>query len=159
MAENKKHPGGRPSEYKKQYVEQAFKLCLLGATDKTLADFFEVSEATINTWKIKHPEFLESLRAGKDSADANVAHSLYKRATGYTYDSEKIMTVSDGQNCGSHIERVPIKEHCPPDVTATIFWLKNRKPSTWRDKQDVEHQGNAENPVVIINAGANPYVK
>ena len=28
-----------------------------------------------------------------------------------------------------------------PDTTAQIFWLKNRKPEQWRDKQVVEHGG------------------
>ncbi len=69
-------PRGRPTRYKAEYTEQAFKLCLLGATDANLADFFEVSEKTINTWKDAHPEFLQSLKAGKDEADANVGERL-----------------------------------------------------------------------------------
>ena len=32
-----------------------------------------------------------------------------------------------------------------PDVTAQIFWLKNRKPGQWRDKQEIEHSGGLEN--------------
>lgn len=36
-----------------------------------------------------------------------------------------------------------------PDTTAQIFWLKNRKPAQWRDKQDIEHSGG-----ISIN---NPY--
>lgn len=28
-----------------------------------------------------------------------------------------------------------------PDTTAQIFWLKNRKPDDWRDKQVVQHDG------------------
>ena len=34
---------------------------------------------------------------------------------------------------------MPIVEHVPPDVTVQIFWLKNHKPSEWRDVQNVEH--------------------
>jgi hypothetical protein len=30
-------------------------------------------------------------------------------------------------------------EHVPPDVTACIFWLKNRDPQHWRDSQQLEH--------------------
>lgn len=71
---------GRPSRYKSEYSQQAYKLCLLlGATDKNLADYFDVSEATINNWKHQHPEFLESLKAGKEEADARVGESLYQR--------------------------------------------------------------------------------
>jgi hypothetical protein len=30
-------------------------------------------------------------------------------------------------------------EHMPPDVTAGIFWLRNRDPENWRDVQNVDH--------------------
>jgi hypothetical protein len=30
-------------------------------------------------------------------------------------------------------------DHVPPDVTAAIFWLKNRDPQHWRDSQQLEH--------------------
>ena len=56
----KKRPVGRPSKYKSEYAEQARKLCLLGATDTDMADFFDVDEATINRWKLDFPEFCES---------------------------------------------------------------------------------------------------
>lgn len=129
-----KHPGGRPSPYKPEYSEQVEKLCKLGATDKEISDFFNVSEQTVNTWKKKHPEFLESLKKGKLLADANVADRLYQRAMGFEHDSEEIKVVSDGQGLGSSIERVPIRKVYPPDTTACIFFLKNRQPKKWRDK-------------------------
>lgn len=120
-------PGGRPSKYKEEYCEQATKLCLLGATDKELADFFIVDEDTINEWKKQHKEFSESLKEGKDMADAKVAQSLYKRATGYTGPDLDIRVI-DGQ-----LIMTPIEKHYPPDTTACIFWLKNRQKSKWRD--------------------------
>ena len=30
-------------------------------------------------------------------------------------------------------------EHYPPDVTACLFWLKNRRPDRWRDVQNIDH--------------------
>ena len=80
-------PAGRPSDYRDEFPELAYKLCLLGAIDRELADFFEVSEQTINAWKEAHPEFLESLKRGKRYADANVADRLYRRATGYSHEA------------------------------------------------------------------------
>jgi hypothetical protein len=99
-----------------------------------LALIFGVGEATIDNWKAQHPEFLGSLKHGKEAADARVERSLYQRATGYSFNSEKIFCNKEGE-----VTRVPIVEHVPPDVTAQIFWLKNRKPSEWRDVQKVEH--------------------
>ena len=56
---------GRPSLYRPEYAEQAFKYSLLGATDDELARFFEVSERTIENWKIAHPEFLHALKVAR----------------------------------------------------------------------------------------------
>lgn len=122
----------RPSKYKQEYADQAYKLCLLGATDKELADFFGTTEQSINAWKGKYSEFFESIKRGKDDADAKIAQSLYHRAKGYKHEAVKIL-----QHNGEVIQ-VPYTEHYPPDTTACIFWLKNRQPKLWRDKQEHE---------------------
>ena len=44
-------------------------------------------------------------------------------------------------NYQGQVTLTPIIKHYPPDTTAAIFWLKNRKTDQWRDKQDVEHSG------------------
>lgn len=128
----------RPTRYRAEYAEQARKLCLLGATDKDLADFFEVVETTIDNWKKAHPEFLGAMKKGKQLADATVADRLYKRATGYEHDAVKIF------NNGGEAMEVPYVERYAPDTTAAIFWLKNRQPANWRDKQHVDHTSNGE---------------
>jgi hypothetical protein len=127
----------RPTKYQDSYAAQALKLCRLGATDKELADFFEVSEQTINAWKDAHPEFLESLKAGKGFADAEVADKLFKRATGYEHDAVKI--VANANSGQEHI--VHYTERYAPDTTAAIFWLKNRRPDLWRDKTEQHLSG------------------
>lgn len=132
--EVKKKSRGRKSEYREEYAEQALKLCLLGATDKEIAEFFSVSEQTLNSWKKKFPQFLESLKKGKAVADANVASRLYSRAIGYDAKATKFAT-----NEGRITDKVEYIEHCPPDTTAAIFWLKNRQPAKWRDKKEVEN--------------------
>jgi hypothetical protein len=127
---------GRPSKYDPAFVEQARKLCELGATDADLADFFGVHRATLYRWKHDSPEFCDALKAGKEASDDRVERSLYHKAVGYTFESEEIRVLRDGT-----VVRVPTKEHVPPDTTAAIFWLKNRRPEQWRDKHDVEHSG------------------
>lgn len=125
---------GRPTSFKPEFVEQARKLAKLGATDREAAEFFEVAESTLYLWKHTHAEFSEALKVGKETADARVEQSLYRRALGYTHDAVKIM-MADGVPI---VE--PYVEHYPPDTTAAIFWLKNRKPEQWRDKTTVEHE-------------------
>ena len=123
----------RPTKYQEANAEQARKLCLLGYTDAELADFFEVSEATINNWKLDHSEFLESIKKGKAVADGDVASNLYHRAMGYTAKEKREEKTAEG------FKEVDAEKHIPGDVTAMIFWLKNRQKDKWREKQDVNH--------------------
>lgn len=137
--------GGRPTEFRDAYCDQAYKLCLLGATDVQLADFFEVSEQTINAWKHKHPEFLESLKRGKIEADCKVAQALYKKAIGgYLVNSQKAFVDKMGQE---HV--IDVADEAAPDTTAAIFWLKNRQPELWREKQEVQLEGKVDSELII----------
>lgn len=140
---------GRPSLYKEEYNEKVYKLCLLGATDLDIADFFDVTETTINNWKIDFPKFFESIKAGKQEADANVANRLYQRALGYEHDTEEIKVVNVG-DFQQEVMRIPVRKIYPPDPTSAIFWLKNRQPKKWRDKQDHDHTTQGEKITSII---------
>lgn len=132
-------PAGAPTKYKTEYEDQAYKLCLLGATDKDLADFFDVEESTINNWKIAQPEFLESIKKGKTMADANVADRLYQRAIGYEHPE----TITASYQ-GMITDIKEVTKHYAPDPTAAIFWLKNRQRDKWRDRQDIDTNLKAE---------------
>lgn len=134
--------GGRPSKFKPEFVTQAAKLATLGATDREAAEFFNVNEATVHRWKHEHPEFCESLKVGKEQADARVVQSLYRRALGYSHDAVKIAV-----NAAGEVTEVPYTEHHAPDTTAAIFWLKNRDPEHWRDVKAQEVSGPAGGPV------------
>ncbi|MEY3760184.1 MAG: hypothetical protein RIR39_1675 [Pseudomonadota bacterium] len=123
------------SRYKYEYDEQARKLCLLGATDVEIADFFGVTETTVNNWKNDYPSFLESLRSGKIMADANISDRLYQRALGYSHEEEKVFN-----NMGE-ILRAETTKHYPPDTGAIKLWLLNRRPKDWK--------ANVEAPVEI----------
>ena len=146
---------GRPTEYRPEYAEQATKLCLLGATDAQLGDFFGVSEQTINVWKGKHPAFVESLRAGKRVADAEVAHGLYNRARGAQYTTNQPFKIkrTEFDEKGKKVAEteevisVPVDVVEPPDTNACSLWLRNRDPKQWRDKQDMEVTGADGGPV------------
>lgn len=122
---------GRPSDYRPEYDEQARKLCLLlGATTDDLAQFFEVSEKTVRNWMKRHASFASAVRRGKLIADGNVVERLYSRAVGYSQKTEKVFAHPQS---GS-VVRVETVEVVTPDVTAGIFWLKNRQPDKWRDR-------------------------
>lgn len=134
-------PGpGRNSLYRKEYADQARKLCLLGATDKELADFFEITETTIQNWKKAHPAFIASIVDGRVVADANVADSLYKRATGEYVQLEKLMKVKDAEGKET-FEAVRYKGFIPGDPNAAYRWLLNRRRQDWTDSSKVDLTG------------------
>lgn len=139
---------GRPTKYKPEFAAQAAKLCELGATDAQLADFFEVSVSTVNLWKVTHKEFSESIKVPKATADERIEQSLYRRAMGYEHDEVDIRVIDHA------LVQTPIRKYYPPDSTALIFWLKNRKPTEWRDKMEQEHSGAVT--VEILRFGSNP---
>ena len=123
-------PGGRPSKYKPEYADLARKFGLLGATNDDLARMFEVDPATIDRWIASKPEFCGALKEGREVADQTVADRLFKRATGYEHPAVKIMAYE-----GQSWEHAYIEKY-PPDTTAAIFWLKNRRPDLWRDRHE-----------------------
>lgn len=136
-----KNKGGRPSLYKPEYAQQAKRLCLLGATDQEMADFFEVALSTLNLWKLRHPKFSESLSEGKQVADARVVRSLYQQAVGYEQDEVKIFMPA-GADAPVY---APYRAKIAPSAPAAIFWLKNRDKDNWRDR--IQHANDPDNPL------------
>lgn len=127
--------GGRETLFKAEYVEQAEKLSMLGATDIEIADFFGVDRSTLYRWKLAHEEFRDALKVGKEKADERVVSSLYHRALGYSHPDVDIRVIE------GEIVQTELVKHYPPDTAAAIFWLKNRRKDDWRDKQEHEHSG------------------
>ncbi len=144
-ASRKSKKVGRPSDYRAEFCEKAANLCISGATDQEVANSLKIHVSTLYRWQAEHPEFCEALKAGKELADERVVRSLYHRAVGYTYPAVKIM-----QDKGYPVI-VPYTEHVPPDVVAGIFWLKNRRPAEWRDRQVLEHGGIGGGPIEVKN--------
>ena len=147
---------GRPTKYKEEYNEQAYKLCLLGATDDKLADFFEVDVSTIHRWKLEHEEFCDSIKKGKLIADAEIAEGLYNRAKGATIKVQQAIKLKQvdydqGKRLSERetVEVVDLIQEVPPDTAAGIFWLKNRNPEMWRDKREFVGQDDEGNEVTI----------
>lgn len=125
----------RPTKYKPEFERIAQKMCELGATDQEVADAIGVDIRTVYRWKGEIDGFCHALKAGKERADERVERSLYARATGFEHADVHIT------NYQGMITETPIRKVYPPETTAAIFWLKNRKPAEWRDKHEIEHSG------------------
>lgn len=137
--EEEKNKGGRPVEYDAKFPKMAYDLCLLGYTNKELAEFLGVEERTIYRWMSTYPRFCQAIKRAKDVADVKVTKSLYKRATGY-----KVKTKYKNKK-GEEIERI---DEVQPDITAIKYWLNNRQRGRWSEKQEIEHSGEVGIPLL-----------
>ena len=141
----KSHKGGRPTRYRTTLADIVFWMARAGRTDAEIASELGISERTLYNWKEKYPEFLQAIKGGKEEPDDQVEQSLFKRALGYDYEETKVFAVE-----GQPRRAEKTKKHVVSDVTACIFWLKNRRPEKWRDRHDLEHGGSV---TVILPEG------
>jgi hypothetical protein len=110
-----------------------------GLTDEQIASNMGINVATLYRWKKKECKICEALKKGKEVVDIQVENALLKRALGYDYQEQKVeLSEKDGKKV------VQTMKHVPPDTTAQIFWLKNRRPEKWRDKPIVDNQADLE---------------
>lgn len=125
-----------------------------GLTQQQIADNLDISIDRLIDYKKKYVEFFEALKKGKEIADIQVENALYKRAIGYTITLEEEKLDRDG--CVHTLKK---DVHIPPDTTAQIYWLKNRKPNVWKDKvidgENEEAIANAKDILVKIRETAN----
>lgn len=128
---------GRPTKYSQQMVQTVYWMARAGLTDEEMAKELGVVPATFYNWRQSHPDFAAAATAGKEAPDDLVEQSLFKRATGYEYTEEKVVLKDKAVH---RVERT--KRVVAPDTTACIFWLKNRRPNDWHDRQEVELGGN-----------------
>ena len=111
--------------------------CKDGLIEDDIVKKLNIAMSTFSRYKVEHEELREALKRGKEVIDYEVEQKLLKRAMGYDYNEVKNVTDPDGG-----ITTTITVKSVIPDTTAQIFWLKNRKPKEWRDKQEVELNGN-----------------
>lgn len=88
-----------------------------GLTDDVIADNIGISRSTLYEWKRKYTDISDALKENKEVADRKVENALFNSAVGFVG---------------------PDGKYYPPNITAMIFWLKNRKPNNWRDMKHVD---------------------
>lgn len=143
---------GRPSKVKaiqerlkiddifsKESLKKIEDLAAFGLIDEEIAIFLDIAPSSLHLYKLKHPEFSESLKRGKLLADLRVVKSLFQRANGYEHPEEKIFVVDETDDKGN-IKKVPLRvptiKHYPPSEVAMLSWLHNRRPQDWRDRRN-----------------------
>lgn len=105
-----------------------------GLTDEQIAKNISINPTTLYDWKKRFPEISKALKKGKEVVDRQVENALLKRALGYSYVEETRELVEDELTGISELKVVKtVTKQVTPDVTAQIFWLKNRKPDEWKN--------------------------
>lgn len=130
-----KNKGGRPPVFTQEHKEVMLRLAGLQYTNEQMANIIGCSKDTFYRWLKEDPELSDSLKAAKEKTDALVEQSLFNKAVGNVTVTERTSGICP--DTGNLIETVKTKE-VPPSDTAMIFWLKNRRPDRWREKQEVE---------------------
>ena len=110
-----------------------------GMIDKEIAKKLGICLAAYYKYQNQYIEFMEAIKRGKAPVDVEVENSLLKRTKGFDYEETTVeyKPVAEGQKASPKSIKKTTK-FIVPDVTACIFWLKNRKPDKWRDKQEIE---------------------
>src|SRR5437899_1905541 len=122
-------PGGRPTVYRPENAEIARRACTAGATNRSLAALFSVSRRTVDNWIARISEFGDAVREGREVADLAVVSALFARATGMELKKTKVFCHRGQPVTASYTD------YLPPDVSACMFWLRNRRPAQWHENR------------------------
>lgn len=134
---------GRPTKYNPQYHDPWITgLARRGYTADEIAEDLGVAPSTLKKWLKENEALCEAVKHARSVSDTAVETSLYKRATGYKITKRKTVITTDNKGNPMPARIETIEEEIAPDTTACIFWLKNRDPENWRDRQEVAVSNN-----------------
>lgn len=125
-----------------------------GLFDCQIAEKMGISKQTFYDWLKKYPEFTDAIKKGKEIADKEIVNALYKRALGYSYKEVKEEYITDNNGVikdkdGESTKEVTVTHKSePPNTAALIYWLNNRRPDEWSNKQETKITGDGVKLVV-----------
>jgi hypothetical protein len=132
---------GRNTKFDQEFLDKVTYMARDGYTDEQIYNSLGIASSTFYNWKNKYPEFAEALRKNKQYFDYKVEDALIKSALGYEYEETEVIASSDGKN--PRVKKTKKQAH--PNVTALIFWLKNRSPEKWNNR---EQNNTGENELI-----------
>jgi hypothetical protein len=153
----------KKTTYSNEYPDQAYKLCLLGCTEREITSFFGICRSTFTNWKKNHLPFADALQRGQKKADMEVAVSLYSATV------DRVITTKQAIKCkevyyddnGKRVEKerievVEVDKHLPADFRSQQFWLRNRNPRQWNEKYDEGEDAAPKGVTLNLGSGHNP---
>lgn len=128
---------GRPSKFSALIEQQIMILIQEGWIDIKICELVGISPGTLYTWKKNNPEFLKSIKKGKQEHDQPVTDSIFESSIGKYRKEIKVFKDAKGNVTGS-TETI---KWCPPDATLAIFWKCNRDVDNWKRNRDTKVDG------------------
>jgi hypothetical protein len=142
---------GTPPVYDPDYHPlMIWSLCTEDKTDPEIAEALGISAGLLSQWKANYPEVLEAIKDGKHFTNAQVEKKLIERALGYDYKERQVTKELNLRGQLVETKVVITEKHEPANMGAIAFWLKNRRRDKWKDKWEVEHSGNVNNPAEAL---------
>jgi len=138
------------AKYDPSFCDKALQLYPEGLTDAEFSAALGIAESSLYNYQNKHPEFREAIRQGKRGPNKVIEAAVFKAAAGYDYTEEKyerVVTVTKDATTGKERQSVRYVltertvKHQPPNATLAKFYLVNRAPEAWKDRQEVAHSG------------------
>ena len=112
-----------------------------GLTEAQIAKNMGCALSTLKEWKKSYTAISDALKKGKAPVDLEVENALLKSAFGFEYEETvtELVEMPDGKQ-KKNVKK--FKKLMPPNTTAQIFWLKNRRPDRWRDTKNIVSKSN-----------------
>ena len=120
-----------------------------GLSDKQIAHNIGIRPETLWAWQKQYPNLSNALKKGKEPADQIVENALFKSATGFSVKLRKPVKVRR-RGGNEEVEYHEEEMFIAPNVTAQIYWLKNRRRDRWKDKP--EESGASEQVSEILQS-------
>jgi len=143
-------------KFSKEIIE---KICIhlkAGATITSACEAVGISRAIFYKWMDKKVDVFDTIKKTMAIPDKKVENVLFKTATGtFRYTEKHYEQIRDakGKTTGMQLIKT-IRKRALPNVTAQIFYLKNRNPEEWKDRHDLAVSGGVS--VTVVSAVPRP---
>lgn len=131
-------------KFSKEIIEKICKHLKAGSTITSACEAVGISRETFYDWMNKKPDISDTIKKAMAIPDKKVENALFKTATGsFRYTERHYEQIKDAKGKATEMQLVKtVKKRGLPNVTAQIFYLKNRKPEEWKDRHELGLSGN-----------------
>ena len=131
---------------------QKLELLKCWARDFSLSDIavkMGITIQTLKAWRDRYPEIEEAISEGKEIVDYRVENALLKVALGYTTTDVKTIISPPDKNGNRAIRVEKTEKEIPPNPTAIMCWLNNRKPDSWKRNRDMLQTKDEDSKITV----------